>query len=351
MKSTPLRALGFGASFVFVATHQAFAEDTDSQDLALGLAGASESGLSWEGEIELGNETILRSDNAAREGGAYYGIGSVDAAYSFGNGIAIFGGATVEELENGSGDTGYGAYVHELGVEIDLGSTALQVGKVSPRFGTAFNETAGYFGGSLAEDYELTEQVGVLAAIDMGAAGTLSLGAFYADNTFLSESVGFNRGRNSTTDGGAGNTGKLNNFSIQWQKEFGDTRVWAGARHLSAGAGDVSDETGGFVTVAHSFGSTFDLFAEVAAFEGFGGTADDATYATLNGVYYVGDWSLSGTIARREVTSTGITDLVSVGAEYELSNGATLGGALAFVDEAGTKDTVLGLNIVIPLGG
>lgn len=60
---------------------------------------------------------------------------------------------------------------------------------------------------------------------------------------------------------------------------------------------------------------------------------------------------MSGTLARRDIDSAGVTDLVSLGAEHEFANGTTLGGALARVDDAGTRDTVLGVNLLIPLGG
>lgn len=349
MKNNRTLALALGASCAVLTAQHAFAEDIDAQDIAAATAG--ETGFTWEGEVEIGYESVFDSNVPGNETDAAYGTAEFNGAYSFGNGVSLFVGATFEEVEDALANTGYGFYLHELGVEFGLGNTTFQLGKVSPAFGTAWDETAGYFGGLLAEDYELAEQIGLLADVDLGDAGTLSFGAFFADNSVLSDSLGFNRGRNTTANGGAGNTGTPNNFSLQWYNEFGDTRVWAGARYLKAGQGDVSDETGGFLTVAHSFGGQFDLIGEVAAFDGYGGTADDATYATLNGVYYLGDWALSGTYARRDISSAGVTDLVSVGAEYTFENGITLGGALALVDDAGAKDRVLGLNVVIPLGG
>lgn len=80
-------------------------------------------------------------------------------------------------------------------------------------------------------------------------------------------------------------------------------------------------------------------------------SADDATYLTLNAAYGIGSTTLSGAYARRDVDSAGVTDLVSLAAEHEFNNGMTVGGALAFVDDAGTRDTVLGVNLLVPLGG
>ncbi|MFV0515018.1 MAG: hypothetical protein ACK5MY_15530 [Jhaorihella sp.] len=349
MNNQLARALALGGALAALTTQNALAEDTDAQDLA--RAGQDSAGFSWEGEIEIGYESVFDSNVPGNETDTAYGRGEFNAAYSFGNGVAVFGGLTFEEVQDALGATGYGFYVHELGVELGFANTTFRLGKVHPAFGTAWDEAAGFYGGTLAEDYELAEQIGVLADVDLGDAGVLSFGTFFADNTALSQSAGFNRGRNTTASGGAGNTGNLDNLSLQWANEFGNTRVWAGARYLSAGVGDVSDETGGFLALGHTFGESFGLFAEVAAFDGYRGTTDNATYATLNGVYYIGNWSLSGTYARRDITSAGVTDLVSVAAEYEFRNGITLGGALAHVDDAGTRDKLFGFNVVIPLGG
>ena len=239
----------------------------------------------------------------------------------------------------------------ELGLQFDTGVAAFQVGKVHPVFGTAWDAAAGFYASSLAEDYELAEQIGVLAEVDLGDAGVLAMGVFYADDTVLSESAGFNRGRNSSAAGGAGNTGKLNNVALQWGKEWDATFDYAGVRFLSASTGDVSDETGFVAGLGHAFDGGLDVFAEVAAFDGYGGTTDNATYATLNAAYAIGNLTLSGTYGYRDVDSAGSTDLISIGADFELANGMTIGGAVAKVDDAGTEDTLLGVNLVIPLGG
>jgi hypothetical protein len=61
--------------------------------------------------------------------------------------------------------------------------------------------------------------------------------------------------------------------------------------------------------------------------------------------------TLSGTFAGRDIASAGVTDLVSIGAEYEFESGITIGGALAWIDDAGTKDKLVGRNVVFPFGG
>lgn len=309
----------------------------------------------WEGEIEIGNEQIVSSPVAANEIRDTYAIMTFSGAYTFGNGIGVFSTLTAESLTDATADRSFddfGAYIEELGLFFAVGQSAtVSLGKLHPVFGSAWDNTAGFFGGTLAEDYELIEQIGILADVQFDGAGTLSFGVFYADDTGLSRSVGFDRGRNTVAAGGAGNTGKLDNFAIQWDGEVGDTYYQIGARHLSAGVGDVDDEQGLVVGIGHSFDSGLDMFGEVARFSNFGGTVDDATYVTLNAAYAIGEVTLSGTLAQADLDTSGETKLASLAAEYELQNGWTVGGALARVDNSGVKDTVIGINLILPFGG
>lgn len=315
----------------------------------------AEQGFTWEGEIEIGNEQVVSSDNAANEIRDTYATITATGTYTFGNGVAIFSTLTAESVTDATADRSFddiGLYVEELGLSFGIGeSTTVSVGKLHPVFGSAWDDTAGFFGGTLAEDYELTEQLGLLAEVELNGAGTLSFGAFFADGTSLSRSWGHDRGRNRSDTGGAGNTGKLDSFAIQWNHEVDDTRFHLGARHLSASLGDVDDEQGFVAGLGHSFGNGVDIFGEVASFSNFGGTADDATFVTLNAAYAIGDWTLSGTLSQRDLDSSGETDLHSIALEREFSNGMTLGGAVARQDDSGVKDTIVGLNLIIPLGG
>ncbi|MEP2714980.1 porin [Pseudophaeobacter sp.] len=318
-------------------------------------AALAEQGFTWEGEIEIGNEQVISSDVAANEIRNTYAIITATGTYSFGNNMAIFSTLTAESLTDPTADRTFddmGLYVEELGFSFGLGqSTNVAIGKLHPVFGSAWDDTAGFFGGTLSEDYELLEQVGILADVELNGAGTLSFGIFFADDTGLSRSWGHDRGRNRSNTGGAGNTGKLDNLAIQWNHEVDNTRFHIGARHLSASQGDVDDEQGFVAGLGHSFDGGLDVFAEVAAFDNFGGTADDATFVTLNAAYGIGSWTLSGTLSQRDLDTSGKTDLHSIAVEYEFQNGMALGGALAFHDDSGVKDTILGANLIIPLGG
>lgn len=307
----------------------------------------------WDGEIELGYQSIYNSDVSANEVDDPYLFIELNGEFALTDSVSIFGGLTFEEMTGPSSNiSDIGMYFHELGMSFETGAATFKIGKFHPDFGAAWDETAGFFGGSLAEDYELVEMLGGAVDYDLGDNGTLSFALFYADDTFLSESAFYNRGRNSASAGGAGNTGQLDNASLQWTHEIGNTRLLAGVRYLSASTGDVDDETGAVFGLGHSFDNGIDFYGEVAAFNGFGGTSDNANYLTLNAAYTLGSsTTLSGTYARRDVDSLGVFEIVSVGVEYEFENNITLGVALASSDDAGVRDNLLGLNIVVPLGG
>lgn len=317
---------------------------------------AQEPRFTWEGEIELGFEDMYRSDVAADEFHDVFGNLSLSAEYAFSDTVSVFGEIVGESMTDPFEDRAFenmGLYLNQLGIRFSFDNTQVSLGKIAPTFGTTWDSAAGYFGGILAEDYEFTEAVGGTVDVALGNNGVLSMAVFFSDTSVLSESAWYNRGRNTTAAGGAGNTGKLNNYSLAWTQELDNTVYQIAVRRLSAGTGDVSNETGVVASVGHTFDNGLFLFAEAAAFDGFGGSADKANYLTLNSAYGIGNVTLSATLAHREIDNVGDTDVFSLAAEYELENGITFGGGLAFADDAGVKSQTLGLNVVIPfpLGG
>ncbi|MEM7599651.1 MAG: hypothetical protein AAF382_18340 [Pseudomonadota bacterium] len=311
--------------------------------------------FSWEGELEVGVESVLDSNVPGNEVDDPFLTFEQVGELSFGENFSIIGGLTIEEMTGpSSGIQDLGLYVDTLVFQAMTERFVFQLGKSEVAFGDAWNSAAGYFGSTIAEDYELTEQLGLFAEISIGQDSTLAAGAFYADNTSLSESFGFNRGQNSTAAGGAGNTGELDNFSLQFTQEVGNAFFHVGARHLSKGTGDVSDETGFVAGGGYSFaesGTPLDLFVEIAAFDGFGGSADDAVYATLTAAFGITDSTeLSAGFIHRDIDTVGDTNLFTIGIDHELENGVAVGAGLGVVDDAGADETIFGASIVIPLG-
>ena len=188
--------------------------------------------FTWEGEIEIGVESVLDSDVAANEVDDPFVTIEIVGEAALSDNVSLFAGLTLEEMTGpSSGVEDLGLYIHEIGLTFGTPIGDVSIGKFGPTFGAAWDETAGYFGSTLAEDYELTEMIGLALETELNGAGALSLAVFYADDTALSESAFFNRGRNdSDTAGGAGNTGRLDNVTLSWAHEVGDTRFMLGAR-------------------------------------------------------------------------------------------------------------------------
>ena len=323
--------------------------------LAAASVSAQESGFTWGGTLELGVDSTVSSDDPTAEIADTYGTVETAFEAAITDRITLFGGVTLESVTDPIGSRQFddiGLYVGELGLRFNLAPAILSVGKISPTFAIAWDETPGFYGTSLAEDYELSEVIGASLDYALGdTGGTLSIAIFYADDTVLSDSLGTKRGRNTTAAGGAGNTGKLNNIAVQWTQEMGQTTYWVGARHLSAGVGDASDENGAVAGLTHDFSNGFEMIGEIAHFNGFGGTGGDATYATLGGSYAQGDWSYSASVTEIDTSASGTDHLVSLGIDYAFANGIEVGGGVGFFSVGGVKSQTLGAAIVIPFGG
>ena len=113
--------------------------------------------------------------------------------------------------------------------------------------------------------------------------------------------------------------------------------------------GDVSDETGVSLGVQHSFdlnGNTLSVLGEVAHFDGFGGTVDDVTYATLSAALTAGKFTYSANVTGRDGVAGFSDNLVSIGVDYELGKDWVGSLAVSQLDEAGGKTRAVGLSLI-----
>ena len=321
---------------------------------AAGADAEEQKRFTWEGTLEIGVDAVVKSDTPGADVSDTYLTLDVWGEFALAERVALFWALTAESQTAAVKDRAFediGLYVGELGVRFQLEAATVTLGKFHPNFGIAWDVGPGWYGTSIAEDYELSEQIGGSVDLDLGNDATLSFAVFYADDTKLSDSWGFHRGRNTVANGGAGNTGKLNNVALHFEKEFGSTKLTASARLLSASPTDVEDEKGFALGIVQGFDNGMELVGEVAHFTGFGGTTDDADYATLGVNYYVNDWTWSASYSQRDITSTGKDKMFSIGVDKVFKNGWDLGVGIARYDAAGLKDTLVGFSVVIPFGG
>ena len=117
----------------------------------------------------------------------------------------------------------HGVYFEQLFLNYETSTFAVYGGKFNPPFGTAWDITPGIYGVDFAEDYELTERIGLGGALNLGGDGIggggfgahrLAANVFFADTSVLSESALTNRGRTKRSTGGVSNTEELSSLSL-----------------------------------------------------------------------------------------------------------------------------------------
>lgn len=136
-----------------------------------------------------------------------------------------------EQVRDRGGDQlfeDHAAWIEQLFASFRQDGIGLFAGKLNPRFGIAWKRAPGVYGREFAEDYELTERIGLGASytLDRPELGEhrLSASTFFLDTTALSESA-FTRprfgsegterpGRFRRSHGGVSNTERLSSFAV-----------------------------------------------------------------------------------------------------------------------------------------
>lgn len=307
----------------------------------------------YEAEIEIGVDSVVSSDDPLGEVTNAFASAEVAIEYAVTDVVSVFAGLTLESITDPTDNRAFedmGLYISDLGVNLTFDQITLTFGKFGPAFGLAWDAAPGYFGTAFAEDYELSEMIGVGATMALGA-GNLSAAVFYQDDSALSRSWGTDRGRTTVGAGGVGNTGELNNVALQYSLETSNTLYSASASLLSAGLGDVEDQKGLTFGVVHALNDHVALIGEIAGFDGYGGTTDRANYLTLGGAYTQGAYTYAASYTRRDVSNAPVDHLISLGLDYTFQNDITLSSGYAYADEGGIGSHNLGLSVIIPFGG
>jgi hypothetical protein len=368
MKTRTTRTLALTGAALLAATAFAKAADPFEQAAAPAAPQETESYPYIEGELELelGNDFVFRSDDPAGEINDLFFEGALGVKLGLTPIFSINGGLTAEPVEDPEpfedryfGDIGL--YVDTLNLQADLGNLTLLGGKFGPGFGRAWDITPGIYGTDFAEDYELSEQIGFGAAyrFETATLGAHTLGAnlFFADTTVLSDSIFTRRGQLSIDDGGASNTERLDNFSITLDgEEFPGLAGFSyhlGYRHLSAGLGDAADEDGFVAGLARESklanGMVVTVNGELAYFSNFGGSLDNAVYATAGLGLASGPWhgEIAGTI--REIDfdggGSGTDYLAQVSAGYTFDNGFDVSLGYGYAREETVDSHFVGLRL------
>jgi hypothetical protein len=113
-----------------------------------------------------------------------------------------------------------GIFLQELNLTYGVGRWEVSAGKLSPNFGIAADLAPDLFGQDFPGDYSYDEQIGFSGFYTFGDGSygfhRLSAATFFQDTSIFSESAITNRGRNKTSNGGPGNTGSLESFTVTY---------------------------------------------------------------------------------------------------------------------------------------
>lgn len=317
-------------------------------------------------DLTIGDDWLFRSDEPGNQINDLYGEGALAVRFGLTPIFSVNLGLTLEEVldpvpfENRV-FRDHGLYLDTLNVQADLGNFTFLAGKFGAPFGRAWDNTPGLHGTDFAEDYELAEQIGFSGAYTFDTASigkhTLTAAVFFADNTIFSESLITNRGRRMLTDGGAGNTGTLNNFSVTIDgyeiPGMDGFSYHVGYRRLAPGMGDFGPENGFVAGVAKetelSNGMTVGFTGEIAHFAGVGGTEDSATYFTPGFSVGYRNWhgELAASLRRTNFAAGGNQNdaLAQVSAGYTFDNGIDLSVGYTYAEQSAIRDHLVSFTV------
>ena len=257
----------------------------------------------------------------------------------------------------------HGFFFETLHLQADFDQFSFYGGKINPAFGTAWDVTPGIYGVDFAEDYEITERIGVGGSYTFngGDAGehTVNVATFFADTSGLSRSFGTNRGRTSEADGGASNTESFESFAFALDgAEIAALEGFSyhlGFRYQTAGDGDFDDETGFVVGAVQELDLNEDLKltlnGEVGYFDNFDGGDADNLYVTVGAGLEYDKWFGDAAFSVRDVSSNvgadDFTDLqFQAGVGRELFENATLQVAYRYLREEDNDSHTVGAIFV-----
>ena len=226
--------------------------------------------------------------------------------------------AALEAVEDATDDRAFedlGASISVLTINYDADEFSLYAGKFGANFGIAWDATPGLGWGNLSDDYEIAEVLGFGGGVNFNAGGqhTASASVFFADTTFLSDSLGDSKGPLERSDGGPANTESLESFALALDGGFNAAegfRYHVGFSSLAEGDDGDSNQLGYVFGIEYEIplNETFTLtpIAEIAYLDNAGGIkSDDALYSTIGATLGYGSWSFTSSYQRRDTESSG----------------------------------------------
>lgn len=179
----------------------------------------------------------------------------------------------------------YGLAVETLNIGYKNDNFAMGLGKINPTFAKAYDKArfSGVYGVLMPEEYELIGKIGGYVSAIL-PVGTITFNTFFDDTTDLSRTM-FNSTKKDKSIGGAGNTEKLNNFSLTYDGKFDNLSLNIGFRYLDVDLENEKAEKGFVLGAEYLMELPYDVnflpFAELAYFDNYKGMENrDVAYFT-----------------------------------------------------------------------
>lgn len=251
-----------------------------------------------------------------------------------------------------------GLFAEQLFLRATVGAFEVYGGKFNPPFGVAFDRGPGIYGTDFAEDYELTERIGLGGAWTgmadaEGQGHRLSVNGYFADTSALSGSLFTRRGRLSRDDGGLSNTGSLDSLAVSLEGSLGAGFGYhASFRHQAPGETEGHAENGFAIAFygeeAPSETVTLTPLFEFVHLDHADGIDQNRNYVTTGVTVAVRSWSLALSYTLRETVSDdpdleAEDDLFQASIGYAFDNGLALSVGYRYSEEGGQSAHGLGL--------
>lgn len=328
------------------------------------MAESENAAVSGEITFELQNDWNYKSDDRGNLSNHLFPTIEPSVTFRLAPHWAVFTHAVLEPIGNPAkfenrAFEDIGVYVEDLYVEYAGERFGAKGGKLNPGFGVAWDKTPGVYGTDIAEDYEISERIGVVGGwqVGMGRYGEhgFSASTFFVDTTILSESALRGRGDRRKQDGGVSNTESFRSFLFALNGEkipgLGNLGYHVAYMRQAAGRGDTADETSFAAAMFTSFdlgaGLTFDPLAEAVHQKNQGGVSgQDRAYLTLAGQLGWKGWNLAVAWTERDtnnVAALNNTDThFQLSAGYAFDFGLTVDAGWKVSEDAGVETRTLG---------
>lgn len=327
-------------------------------------AGSPSPRVSGEIAMELQDDWNYKADDRNNLNNNLFATIEPSVTFQVAPGWAVFAHAVLEPVGSAAKfenrafeDTGL--YLEDFYLEYAADRFGAKAGKLNPGFGVAWDRTPGVYGTDFAEDYEISERIGVIGSWQVGAGRfgdhTVSASSFFADTTIFSESALRGRGDQRERDGGVSNTESFRSFVVALN---GENIPGAGklGYHLSymrqaAGAGDTADENSVaaalFTSLDLGTGMSFAPMFEVVRQTDQGGTSGrDRTYLTFGGQLGWKGWNLASSVTERETVNPAAANNTDthfqVSAGYSFDFGLSIEIGWKVSEDAGAETRTLG---------